>query len=102
MGKVKTGGRYRSRACGTEVIVVKCANESVELTCGGWQMSALGEEFEKTTPREGLRTGNELGKRYADDSGLIEVLVTKAGEGTLGSGESPLLRKESSQLPASD
>ena len=42
-----------------------------------------------------------MGKRYVDDGGA-EVLVTKAGAGTLSVGSTPLSLKEAKPLPASD
>ena len=41
-----------------------------------------------------------MGKRYVDDGGA-ELLVTKAGQGTLTVGETPLSLK-AKPLPASD
>lgn len=48
-----------------------------------------------------LADGNQMGKRYVDDTGA-EVLVTKAGAGTLTIGDTPLSLKEAKPLPASD
>jgi hypothetical protein len=48
-----------------------------------------------------LSEGNLMGKRYIDDAGA-EVLVTKAGKGTLSVGATPLAVKEAKPLPASD
>ncbi|EUA51483.1 hypothetical protein I552_2424 [Mycobacterium xenopi 3993] len=45
--------------------------------------------------------GNLMGKRYVDQSGA-EILVTKAGAGTLSIGQTPLTIKEAKPLPASD
>jgi hypothetical protein len=42
-----------------------------------------------------------MGKRYVDD-GDAEVLVTKAGAGSLSVGATPLTLKEAKPLPASD
>jgi len=42
-----------------------------------------------------------MGKRYVDEQGA-EVLVTKAGAGSLTVGEIPLSLKEAKPLPASD
>jgi hypothetical protein len=42
-----------------------------------------------------------MGKRYIDDTGA-EVLVTKAGSGSLSIGTIPLVVKEAKPLPASD
>jgi hypothetical protein len=44
----------------------------------------------------------ELGKRYTDEGGTLEVLVTKAGPGTLANGTTPLVLKAAKPLPASD
>ena len=48
-----------------------------------------------------LADGNLMGKRYVDENGA-EVLVTKAGKGTLSVGSTPLTIKEAKPLPASD
>ncbi len=45
--------------------------------------------------------GTLMGKRYVDASGG-EVLVTRAGAGTLSAGPVPLTLKEAKPLPASD
>jgi hypothetical protein len=45
--------------------------------------------------------GNVMGKRYVDENGA-EVLVTKAGAGTLSVGTTALNLKEAKPLPASD
>jgi hypothetical protein len=45
--------------------------------------------------------GTVLGKRYIDGDGA-EVLVTKAGTGSLSVGTTPLEVKEAKPLPASD
>jgi hypothetical protein len=45
--------------------------------------------------------GTAMGKRYVDESGA-EVLVTKAGAGSLSIGNTPLVLKEAKPLPASD
>ena len=42
-----------------------------------------------------------MGKRYVDDSGA-ELLVTKAGAGSLSIGDTPLELKTAKPLPASD
>jgi len=48
-----------------------------------------------------LAGGTIMGKRYVHDSGA-EVLVTKAGVGTLSVGTTPLEQKVAKPLPASD
>lgn len=100
---VKTGTRLRSQVCATEVIIVRTADSLDDLRAGGVPMvpidtaaAAPGEG-----PREGFADGNLIGKRYVDDNGA-EVLVTKAGAGTLSVGPTPLAIKEAKPLPASD
>ncbi|MFI6309679.1 hypothetical protein ACIBEK_05960 [Nocardia fusca] len=98
---IKPGARYRSQVCATEVIVVRPAD--IDLMCGGHAMLGLGDE-----PTSGLDLapdlagGSLLGKRYTNGEGTLELLVTKAGEGTLADGETPLTLKETRALPASD
>ena len=48
------------------------------------------------------RGGTALGKRYVDASESLEVLCTKAGEGSLSLGDEPMVLKEAKPLPASD
>jgi hypothetical protein len=106
---LKTGARLRSQVCGTEVVVVRpggpdtgnAADAVVE--CGGHPMIDL-----TGTPSEGLAlvpefaTGTLLGKRYTDESGALELLVTHAGEGALALGGRMLAVKSAKPLPSSD
>jgi hypothetical protein len=46
--------------------------------------------------------GTALGKRYVDEAGTLELLCTKPGEGSLGSGGVLLALKEAKPLPSSD
>jgi hypothetical protein len=95
------GLRLRSQVCDTECIVVR-AGRATDLRCGGHPMIPFGE-----TPDDSLATdprhagGTQLGKRYVDADGL-EILVTKAGVGTLSIGSVPLEIKAAKALPASD
>jgi hypothetical protein len=99
---VKSGTRLRSRVCSTEVIVVRPGPDDVRLTCGGHALVELGQEPIGLRPVDGLADGNQLGKRYTDGTGTLEVLVTKPGTGTLGNGSTPLAVKSAKPLPASD
>jgi hypothetical protein len=101
--ELKPGGRYRSQVCATEVIVVRPVPGDVDLTCGGAAMVDLAETPpEGGEPAPGLDTGNVTGKRYTDEEGNLEILVTKNGAGTLAIGTAPLQTKEAKPLPASD
>lgn len=101
--QLKTGGRYRSQVDDTMFIVVRPLPGDLDLTCGGHPVIDV-----KGTPEEGLSLepgadgGSELGKRYTDATGKLEVLITKAGKGTLALAGEALALKEAKPLPASD
>jgi hypothetical protein len=97
---IKNGTRLASQVCDTQVIVVRSADSLDDLRCGGVPMVELG------APRSGeldpvFAGGSVMGKRYVDQTGA-EVLVTKAGAGTLTVGQTALSLKEAKPLPASD
>lgn len=99
---VKNGTRLRSQVCDTEVIVVRAAESLDDLRAGGAPMVPLGgDPAPGGTIEPAFADGNLMGKRYVDESGA-EVLVTKAGAGTLSVGTTPLVLKEAKPLPASD
>ena len=65
-------------------------------------MVPIGSEGDTSlTIDDSMSDGTLMGKRYVDDGGA-EVLVTKAGKGTLSIGSTPLSLKEAKPLPASD
>ena len=103
MSELKVGARVRSSVCATEGMVVACPQDGLELTCGGAPMVAIGEE-----PASGhsldpaLSGGTKIGKRYVDESGQLEVLCTKGGEGALAANGTPLSEKTAKRLPSSD
>jgi hypothetical protein len=104
---IKNGTRLQSQVCDTQVIVVRSADSLDDLRAGGAPMVPIGSEGTDSSAAAGLSLdaalsgGNLMGKRYVDDSGA-EVLVTKAGKGTLSIGSTPLSTKEAKPLPASD
>ena len=99
---IKNGTRLQSQVCDTQVIVVRSSESLDDLRAGGAPMVPIGETTDSaSTLDDSLSDGNLMGKRYVDDAGA-EVLVTKAGEGTLSVGTTPLAIKEAKPLPASD
>jgi hypothetical protein len=102
----RPGMRLRSQVCSTEVIVVRAPSRPLDLSCGGVAMVAMGAEGRSPSagpPKAGLDTGTTLGKRYTSTSDdLFEVLVTRAGAGTLEDASGPLVAKDARALPASD
>ena len=101
MVELRPGGRFQSAVCTTEVIVVKGAG-AVELSCGGSPMVAAGSAERSGEPSTDACGGALLGKRYGDPDETVEVLCTKAGDGTLALGGVPLAVKAAKPLPASD
>ena len=99
---IKNGTRLQSQVCDTQVIVVRSADSLDDLRAGGAPMIPLDAEKSADAALDpALSDGNAMGKRYVDDNGA-EVLVTKAGAGTLSIGTTPLSLKEAKPLPASD
>jgi hypothetical protein len=99
---IKNGTRLQSQVCDTQVIVVRSTDSLEDLRAGGAPMVPIGDQTSADlTLDPALSEGNLMGKRYVDDTGA-EVLVTKAGKGTLSVGTTPLSIKEAKPLPASD
>jgi hypothetical protein len=99
---IKNGTRLQSQVCDTQVIVVRTADSLDDLRAGGAAMVPIGTETAgDATLDPAFSEGNAMGKRYVDETGA-EVLVTKAGAGTLSVGATPLALKEAKPLPASD
>jgi hypothetical protein len=99
---IKTGTRLKSQVCDTEVIVIKIGDGLDDLRAGGVPMREIGADAASDAVLDqNFSGGNVMGKRYVDESGA-EVLVTKAGAGTLAIGDTPLSIKEAKPLPASD
>ena len=99
---IKNGTRLQSQVCNTQVIVVKSAESLDDLRCGGQLMLPLNvERPADSAPDPAFSDGSTMGKRYVDDGGA-EVLVTRAGAGSLSISATPLALKEAKPLPASD
>ncbi len=99
---IKNGTRLQSQVCDTQVIVVRSADSLDDLRAGGAPMVPIGVEISSDLALDpSLSDGNLMGKRYVDENGA-EVLVTKAGKGTLSVGTTALTIKEAKPLPASD
>lgn len=87
----------------TTVVVVRWQGEEREITCGGAPMTADRDSAHADAVVEPDQAdGTQLGKRYVDENGGVELLCTKPGQGTLAVGGVPLQLKEAKPLPASD
>lgn len=96
---MKPGKKLKSAACDTEVMVVRGAD--VVLECGGVPM-VDERPADKATLNPAFAEGTKIGKRYTDAAGGIELLCTKAGQGSLSIGGVALQPKDAKPLPSSD
>lgn len=99
---VKTGTRLQSQVCDTQVIVVRSSDSLDDLRAGGVPMIPLDAEKSADVQLDpAFAGGTVMGKRYVDEAGA-ELLVTKAGAGSLSIGTTLLEQKTAKPLPASD
>ncbi|WP_433598211.1 hypothetical protein ACQPXH_20845 [Nocardia sp. CA-135953] len=100
----RTGQQLASAVDDTRVVVVRAPATQVSITCGGAEMvdpqAADAAARQPADPDQ--RDGTQLGKRYADEQIGIELLVAKAGQGTLAVNGVPLTIKGAKPLPSSD
>ena len=101
--KLRNGQTLYSVVDATTVIVIAAPDGDVTVTCGGVEMTDAKPDGGPTgTADAGQQDGTQLGKRYADEELGLELLCTKAGEGTLAANGEPLPPKGAKPLPASD
>lgn len=101
--QLKAGGRIRSAVCATEVMVILAPQGEVDLTCGGTPMVPLGTEPPAgASISDAAKGGTQIGKRYVNEAGDLELLCTKPGEGSLALAGSELTIKGAKPLPSSD
>jgi hypothetical protein len=100
MLNLKPGARLKSAVCAAEVMVVKGSGD-IDLRCGGAPLQPMDTNQEAQISST-FAEGTLMGKRYASDDGLVELLCTRAGDGSLCIGEVPLGIKQAQQLPSSD
>jgi hypothetical protein len=103
MTELKPGMRLRSSVCATEVMIVAAPKGAVKLGCGGAAMSPLDAAPQTGgAPSPDAAGGTQLGKRYVNDAGDLELLCTKPGQGSLSCDGKALAIKGAKPLPSSD
>ena len=102
MPQIKPGIRIKSAVCATELMVIQAPSGDVDVRCGGAPMLDIKADKPDVAIDPNLKAGTQIGKRYVDAAGTIELLCTKPGEGTVALGGTPLVLKEAKPLPASD
>ena len=103
MAPLKPGTRMRSTVCATEVMVVAAPKGEVQVTCGGSPLAGLdAPPATGAKPSPDAAGGTQLGKRYVNEAGDLELLCTKPGQGTLACAGAALTIKGAKPLPSSD
>lgn len=103
MTTFKAGTRLKSAVCNSELMLIVAPDRDVTLTCGGVPVIELGAE-----PPAGAaidpeqKQGTQMGKRYTNEAGDVEILCTKPGEGGLALDGEALQVKGAKPLPSSD
>ncbi len=96
---MKPGTKLKSTVCDTEVMVIR--GSDVAVACGGAPMA----EERPATPGDldpAFAEGTQMGKRYVDEAGTVELLCVKAGKGSLSIDGTILRTKDAKPLPSSD
>lgn len=97
---LRPGEQLASTACTTRVIVVRApAGEDPDIACGGAPMVAAEGAPPPPSKDEPV---TQIGKRYVDAAGTLELLCTASGTGELTCGGAPMTLKAAKPLPASD
>jgi hypothetical protein len=96
---MKPGTKLKSAVCDTEVMVIRGSDMIVE--CGG---APMGEERPagETAMSPAFAEGTQIGKRYVDQNGAVELLCVKPGKGSLSIQGVVLKTKDAKALPSSD
>lgn len=102
MPQFKPGTRLKSAVCNTEVMVVLAPATEVGLACGGAAMVEMGSEATGGDLDSAHSDGTQIGKRYTNEAGDLEVLCTKPGDGSLSVDGVALQVKGAKPLPSSD
>lgn len=96
---MKPGTKLKSAVCDTEVMVIRGTDAVVE--CGGAPMLE-DKAAEIGAIDAAFSSGSQMGKRYVDPEGRIELLCVKPGKGSLSIDGTALTFKEAKPLPSSD
>jgi len=102
MPQLKAGTRIQSAVCKTEVMVIAAPAGDVDVRCGGAPMLEISAQKTGGSPDAAFAGGTQIGKRYVNEEGDLELLCTKPGDGSLSVGDKALSLKEAKPLPSSD
>jgi hypothetical protein len=100
--KLQAGLTLVSAVDTTSVIVLRAPEDAASLTCGGVEMAPKDSAVTPAEADPALMGGTQLGKRYVTESGSLEVLCVKGGEGSLALDGELLTIQQAKPLPSSD
>lgn len=99
--QLKVGQTLESTVDATALVVVRCPDQDLTVTCGGRPMAPRGEAREKLTA-ETTGGGTLLGKRYTVEGVEIELLCVQPGQHPVAVDGTEVAVKSAKPLPASD
>jgi hypothetical protein len=103
MAMYKAGTRLKSAVCNSELMMIVAPAREITLTCGGVPVIELaGEAPTGVSIDPDQKQGTQMGKRYTNEAGDVEILCTKPGEGGLAVDGEALAVKGAKPLPSSD
>jgi len=102
MAVLKAGSRMKSAVCATQVMVIAAPEGDLDLSCGGAPLVDVTADAPGGDIAPDHKNGTQIGKRYVNEAGDLELLCTKPGEGSLALGDAVLVLKEAKPLPSSD
>ena len=100
--ELKAGSRLKSGVCDTQVMVIATPDGDLDLTCGGAPLVDVTADAPGGDVAADHKNGTQIGKRYVNEAGDLELLCTKPGEGSLAVAGAALTLKEAKALPSSD
>jgi hypothetical protein len=99
---LRAGQRLHSAVSAAQLVVVRAPDADIDLRCGGAPLLEEPRTSETTTANEPSGETLLIGKRYADEDLGLELLCTRAGDGTLTVDGRGLGLKGAKPLPSSD
>jgi hypothetical protein len=99
--QLRVGQTLESAVDTTALVVVRCSDQDLTVTCGGRPMAPRGEVKERV-PAADTGSGALLGKRYIVDGVDIELLCVQGGEHPVAVDGTEVSVKAAKPLPASD
>ncbi|RAY16909.1 hypothetical protein DPM19_01710 [Actinomadura craniellae] len=98
--RLRVGQTIRSAVDATALVVIRCPDDDLTVTCGGREMTEEGGTGEQATAAGG--PGMALGKRYTADGVDIELLCVQAGDHPVAVNGTEVAQQNAKPLPASD